>query len=706
MRRMWKGVIIGLIMFGWVGTLKAQQVGLLPTPVLQGVEVQAGATYDVGQDRYTYNYTIINPASNTGEIFLIYLDLSTPFSRQVRSGAGFTIPVGAITLTFDEVLAMRSDPAPRVPVGMEVPPAWAGTLGFDATAVFSTGGRTIGSDEVLPGDTQGGFVLISAGPVTLREMELTPDWVLLVDSEEDVTEEMAQQARDLEDSLPLKIQTLGPSWVFPGTIGHWNQLRDDLSKAIQIGWITDPALGSILESQLALAREALDARDGTLAKSRLDALIQTINQSTPSQRRPEVVDLVLLNVDQLIGKSPDTTFPFTPEASFDPQMITLPIGALYTLTVTVINTGDPTQPPVTSFPISFQFGCAVPKGGSCVEDSIHQGLVSGSGVTDGQGKVSFSFIGSKVGKDRIEAGNEGEGGVIPLGSADVVWSGGPDLVVPLFIPPFIEVEGGDSIELQDRTANLGSVAVGESITRYFLSEDAVVDPGTDFVLGERTVPALQPGEEHEGPVQTETVPANLSLGEYYLAACADAPATVVELEEQNNCSFNIIEGLKSLVIPQISIEVPNTPPICSAAVPSQSILWPPNHKLATIVIQGVVDPETDPVTIVVTGITQDEPVNEEDDGEEEEDGNDDGEDEDEDEDGDLSPDGFGIGDSQAQVRKERSGTGNGRVYAIAFTGDDGNGGTCNGFVSVGVPHDQKPGNGPIDDGQIYNSTLP
>lgn len=51
-------------------------------------------------------------------------------------------------------------------------------------------------------------------------------------------------------------------------------------------------------------------------------------------------------------------------------------------------------------------------------------------------------------------------------------------------------------------------------------------------------------------------------------------------------------------------------------------------------------------------------------------------------------------------------TGNGRVYQISFSADDGQGGSCTGAVTVGVPHSQKQGLTAIDDGQIYRSTIP
>ncbi len=113
-------------------------------------------------------------------------------------------------------------------------------------------------------------------------------------------------------------------------------------------------------------------------------------------------------------------------------------------------------------------------------------------------------------------------------------------------------------------------------------------------------------------------------------------------------------------------------------------LWPPNHKLKDIQVQGVTD-AGDAVTLTVTSITQDEPVNGQGDG-------------------DASPDGFGVGTANPQVRAERSGTGNGRVYRINFKAVDAKSGECSGFVTVGVPHDKK--DTPIDDGQNYDSTLP
>src|SRR5213593_2064193 len=326
--------------------VRAEQVGLMPIPVLQNVQVQAEVSFDSTLGHYTCRYVITNPPTNTGEIWSIDIDISQPFRERVFTSKGLTIPFGVSTLTFDEVLAMRRNPTPMVPVGMQVPPGWDGGLGSTGFAGFTSGDPlTKGSDKIIPGEKQGGFELISPGMPTIRQIKLIPDWVLLVPTEEEATPALKQRAREIKASLPFRTMTLGPSAMSPGSFGHWDQLRDDLNQAIQLSWVPDQPLATALVSQLASARQALDATDGTLAKTRLQTLIQTITTSAPAQRRREVFDLVLLNAQRLKEATPDTVFPIEPKLKLSPQSSTLPLGTLYTLTGTVVNLGNPANPP-------------------------------------------------------------------------------------------------------------------------------------------------------------------------------------------------------------------------------------------------------------------------------------------------------------------------------------------------------------------------
>jgi hypothetical protein len=93
------------------------------------------------------------------------------------------------------------------------------------------------------------------------------------------------------------------------------------------------------------------------------------------------------------------------------------------------------------------------------------------------------------------------------------------------------------------------------------------------------------------------------------------------------------------------------------------------------------------VTIIVTGITQDEPREGP---------------------GTRStcPDARGVGTGVASVRAERKGTGDGRVYHVSFAATDGRGGTCTGTLEVCVPHDLEGGRLCVDQGPLEDSTGP
>lgn len=159
-------------------------------------------------------------------------------------------------------------------------------------------------------------------------------------------------------------------------------------------------------------------------------------------------------------------------------------------------------------------------------------------------------------------------------------------------------------------------------------------------------------------------------------------------------AFNWTQNLNTawgiLILQPTVFGPPNEPPDCTA-VAAPDLLWPPNHKFVEVSVVGVTDPDGDPVTITIDSIFQDEPVN----------GT---------SDGNTSPDGQGVGTVTAEVRAERAGDpnvpGDGRVYHIGFSAEDGNGGACSGEVLVGVPHDQGNGSVPVDGGPLYDSTVP
>jgi len=107
------------------------------------------------------------------------------------------------------------------------------------------------------------------------------------------------------------------------------------------------------------------------------------------------------------------------------------------------------------------------------------------------------------------------------------------------------------------TQNIGEYPAEASTTHYILSPTSPVDPKTARVIGKRTVPPLGPGERSDVWNQSFVLPQGLPAGTYYLSACADAIANVLESNEQNNCSFNPVPGQAFIAVP--SVPIPKTP---------------------------------------------------------------------------------------------------------------------------------------------------
>jgi len=655
-----------------------------PVPIVKNLMVEATASFDSTASAYTYQYKVTSLPSNTGNVSGIDIDITTdrPISL---SSIPHPVPEfrSAITKSLDKTGIKI------LPVSLTSPSGWFSTnLTAQGTASW---GEMTKSTTLGPGQSLTGFALVAQFAPGIRTITITPaisTWNLYPNVDD--PDEVQAERKALIKGLKYVGNTLGPVAV-SGTYSLWDHLRDALNRAAQLGWIADTALANNLISQLASARQALDANDGTLAKKRLQALLVTLFQSTNSQRRQEAYDLIRLNTNALIVETPDTPIPFEPKLMLSPKVTELSIGARYTLTATMINLGD--NKPIQQFSLQFT-----------VAEGPHAGL-SQDARTDSNGRVVFQYTGAKLGTDKIVVSQPlafhkrgiqlaALGGVAWAALAQTVvegihdearvtWNGGPDLVVPSFVPPLIESAGGKTIFLGDITSNIGTTPAGPSITRYYLTPTPPpLDPALMRVIAERSVPGLSPDESDRVDRRPLTLPADLPAGRYYLAACADADKTIVELDETNNCSFNRLSVSVSITVP---LKVENLPPDCAKAKPSLAQLWPPNHRLVDVGIQGVTDPDADPVALRIVRITQDERVNGLGDG-------------------DTSPDGFGVGQAQARLRAERSGTGNGRVYVITFRADDGRGGTCTGTVSSGVPHDQGQGATPIDDGQKYDST--
>lgn len=547
--------LIRFYLFGWLlWATQVQAVGLMPTPILTNARISADATFDQAAGQYTYAYTVANPAGNTGEIWDIKIDVSADGSTNgmANKTGGLTIQRLLRRVDFATELSKRvatnnrlSEPWPLqpqtiVPFGSNVPPGWLGGLGIDSVASFTSGN----APNIVPGTSLGGFQLISYGVPTIRDVQLIPLWMHIVDNHDAVSTADRLAAGQIERDIIFHTVSLGPSGVAYGSFAHWNQLRDDLVRAIQLGWITDSTLASSLTNQLATARLSLDAKDFYTAKNLLQPMLDAISRSVPAQRTSEGYALVYLNVQSLINNTPNNEI--EPKVSLAPKSSLLSIGGNQKLTVTVIDLANGSTP-LVGIPVRLT-----------VDSGPNAGTVLGNTQTDQQGVATITDTSTQTGTDNIIATAFFYGGEVTYNDKGVVvWSGGPDLVVPFFSPPLLITKGGNKFYMSEETQNIGNVNAPPSVTRNYISATPILDVTIAQVIGERSIPALQPGASDSINQRVFHIPKNLLAGTYYLAACADANNTVVELDENNNCSFSKIEGHQSFIVPMQKIKGAN-----------------------------------------------------------------------------------------------------------------------------------------------------
>lgn len=257
----------------------AQDTGLIiPVPIFTEAGVKAEVIYDSATGLYTYSYTITNPSTNTGEIYDI--DIRMPRGGGTLSSEGLTMPRGSKTRTFDQVLSIRRNPKPMVPVGIVAPSGWDGGLGNRGVAGFGCGNET---PNILPGETKGRFELISRGLPTIREAEIEPWWIFY--KKGSASEEDAVLAREIEESLKFITKTIGPT-APPRALSFivfLENIEDYIDESVTLGWIIDSALVSTLQAKLDTARSFIQADDPTKAKLALGEFMDLVGQASPSQ---------------------------------------------------------------------------------------------------------------------------------------------------------------------------------------------------------------------------------------------------------------------------------------------------------------------------------------------------------------------------------------------------------------------------------------
>jgi hypothetical protein len=232
---------------------------------------------------------------------------------------------------------------------------------------------------------------------------------------------------------------------------------------------------------------------------------------------------------------------------------------------------------------------------------------------------------------------------------------------------YVAEVGPTGEEVFSRVLNLGAVEIHDvavtSSGHIVLVGRITSSGGSDaFVLwleggtGEVISSMILGGSGNDGAESVAAGPG----GDAYVAGATKSPDFPAVNSPQPFPDLRSFPGTTALFLARIK---ENQPPDCSGATASPSMIWPPNGKMVPVSTLGVADPDGDPISVKITGITQDEP----------------------------GAAFSGIGFSVAQVKAERDGKGDGRVYRIQFEAADPSGASCTGKVTVCVPHDQGKG---------------
>jgi len=141
-------------------------------------------------------------------------------------------------------------------------------------------------------------------------------------------------------------------------------------------------------------------------------------------------------------------------------------------------------------------------------------------------------------------------------------------------------------------------------------------------------------------------------------------------------SLQADDGLNLPDSNSVDVEIVDTTVPTLAPLSSDYLLWPPNHIMVDVVIEAnAVDNSGLPVTLNAL-VSSNEP--------------DEGQG-----DGDMPNDILQPSINQTtgvislQLRRERSGSGNGRIYSVTITATDSSGNTSSTVVDIKVPHDKK-----------------
>jgi len=238
---------------------------------------------------------------------------------------------------------------------------------------------------------------------------------------------------------------------------------------------------------------------------------------------------------------------------------------------------------------------------------------------------------------------------------------------------------GSPIELSIDKSDFTCADLGENkVTLTVTNEEGAPGACTAIVTVMDTTPPVLSGVPADTTVQCDSVPPPASV-----TATDNCDTNVVpsfiETRVDGSCVSNYTLSRTWTAVDhygnessatQIIQVVDTTAPVIQSVAAAPNVLWTPNHKMVEVAVTVKATDNCTASVCKIISVLSNEPVNGLGDG-------------------DTTPDWIITGDFTVDLRAERSGKGNGRIYTVTVSCTDECGNSSVGNTTVTVPHDQK-----------------
>lgn len=286
--------------------LMASSLSAQNLPTLKFVSITAVVRSD--GDTYTYHYAVANSSVSLGAVWTIALDVSQPLDGTQMSSVGLVSGPGFLENT-SKAVAARPETVPMVALAAQAPPGWICSEAVNGKLVW---GAEDQAGLIPAGSETKGFQVSSRGLPTIRTVVLEPfldlnQLPIVAPSDPSDLIRYDNELAAVEASVRFSTRTVGPtappdnfdSVDFLSTIDSYRE------ESLKQRWIDHRELSQSIAAKIDRAKQELLAGNTDSARSRLEELIDEVENQADKHLSSEAVALLKFNTLFLIGKLPD-----------------------------------------------------------------------------------------------------------------------------------------------------------------------------------------------------------------------------------------------------------------------------------------------------------------------------------------------------------------------------------------------------------------